>query len=49
MYNRSVADPAGFWAEQAERYLTWFKKWDTVLDWSFGQEDLHINWFKAEP
>ncbi len=47
MYSRSVADPAGFWGEQAEQYLTWFKKWDTVLDWSFGQEDLHINWFKG--
>ncbi len=47
MYSRSIADPAGFWGEQAEQYLTWFKKWDTVLDWSFGQEDLHINWFKG--
>jgi acetyl-CoA synthetase len=47
MYKQSVEDPAGFWAEQADAYLTWFKKWDTVLDWSFGQEDLHINWFKG--
>ncbi len=47
MYNRSVDDPAGFWGEQAENYLTWFKKWDTVLDWSFDQADLHINWFKG--
>ena len=47
MYKRSVEDPAGFWGEQAENYLTWFKKWDTVLDWSFDQEDLHINWFKG--
>ena len=47
MYKRSVEDPDGFWGEQAEQYLTWFKKWDTVLDWSFGQDDLHINWFKG--
>jgi acetyl-CoA synthetase len=47
MYQRSVDDPAGFWGEQAEQYLSWFKKWDTVLDWSFGQDDLHINWFKG--
>ena len=47
MYKRSVEDPAGFWGEQAENYLTWFKKWDTVLDWSFDQADLHINWFKG--
>jgi len=47
MYKRSVEDPAGFWGEQAESYLTWFKKWDKVLDWSFNQDDLHINWFKG--
>ncbi len=45
MYQRSVDDPASFWAEQAEQYLTWFKPWDAVLDWSFAQDDLHINWF----
>jgi acetyl-CoA synthetase len=47
MYKHSVEDPAGFWGEQAETYLTWFKKWDTALDWSFDQADLHINWFKG--
>ncbi len=47
MYQRSVDDPAGFWGEQADQYLTWFKKWDTVLDWSFAGDDLHINWFKG--
>jgi acetyl-CoA synthetase len=47
MYKQSVEDPAGFWGEQAEQYLSWFKKWDTVLDWSFDQDDLHINWFKG--
>ena len=47
MYQRSVNDPAGFWGEQAEQYLSWFRKWDSVLDWSFKQDDLHINWFKG--
>ncbi len=47
MYRQSVEDPNGFWAEQADNYLTFFKKWDTVLDWSFQQEDLHIEWFKG--
>jgi len=32
IYDRAKADPAAFWAEQAEA-LTWFKKWDQVLDW----------------
>ncbi|MEO5344050.1 MAG: acetate--CoA ligase, partial [Gammaproteobacteria bacterium SHHR-1] len=47
MYRRSIEDPAGFWAEQANAYLTWFKPWDTTLDWSFKQDDLHIEWFKG--
>jgi acetyl-CoA synthetase len=47
MYQRSIDDPEGFWAEQANEYLTWFKPWDKVLDWSFGENDLHIEWFKG--
>jgi acetyl-CoA synthetase len=35
LYKRSVEDPDGYWAERAEEALTWSKKWDTVLDWSF--------------
>jgi acetyl-CoA synthetase len=30
IYDRSIADPEGFWAERAEQ-LDWFKKWDKVL------------------
>ena len=33
IYERAGADPLAFWAEQAER-LTWFKRWDTVMEWS---------------
>jgi acetyl-CoA synthetase len=32
IYSRSIDDPDGFWAEQAET-LTWQEKWHTVLDW----------------
>ena len=35
MYKRSIEDPEGFWAEQAESFLTWDKTWDTVLDWDY--------------
>ncbi|MBT3201845.1 MAG: propionyl-CoA synthetase [Phycisphaerales bacterium] len=31
MYQRSVEDPEGFWAEQGEK-IHWDKKWDSVLD-----------------
>ncbi|MEW8320922.1 MAG: acetate--CoA ligase [Candidatus Thiodiazotropha sp.] len=47
MYLQSISDPEGFWGEQAEKYVTWFKKWDKVIDWSFGKDDLHIEWFKG--
>jgi acetyl-CoA synthetase len=47
MYQQSVDDPAGFWGEQAKKELSWFKDWDTALDWSFDKDDLHIEWFKG--
>jgi acetyl-CoA synthetase len=47
MYERSINDPEGFWSEQADQYVSWFKKWDTVLDWSFDRGNLHIEWFKG--
>ncbi|WP_116366886.1 acetate--CoA ligase [Parahaliea mediterranea] len=31
MYDRSISDPAGFWGEQAEEFLSWDKPWDTVV------------------
>ena len=33
LYERSVKDPEGFWAEQAQA-LAWSRKWDRVLEWS---------------
>ena len=47
MYQQSVADPEGFWSEQAENYLSWFKPWNSVCDWSFAEDDLHIKWFEG--
>ena len=42
IYQRSIDDPEGFWAEMAEQ-LDWFKKWDKVLveDFAEGQHQ----WF----
>ncbi|MAT66458.1 MAG: acetate--CoA ligase [Gammaproteobacteria bacterium] len=45
MYRRSVEDPEGFWSEQAERFLTWFKPWNQVLEWDFHKA--HIRWFEG--
>jgi acetyl-CoA synthetase len=43
MYRRSVDDPEGFWAEQADIFVTWDRKWDRVF-----QEDMaagRVSWF----
>jgi acetyl-CoA synthetase len=45
MYTRSIEDPQGFWAEQAERFLDWEKTWDTVLDWDYHKG--YIRWFEG--
>ncbi|MEN8205047.1 MAG: acetate--CoA ligase [Pseudomonadota bacterium] len=45
MYEQSVSDPAGFWSEQAEKFLNWDKPWDRVLDWDYSKG--HIRWFEG--
>ncbi|EXJ14988.1 acetate--CoA ligase [Imhoffiella purpurea] len=45
MYQRSIDDPEGFWAEQAENFVTWSKPWDKVMDYSFDADNLYIKWF----
>jgi len=47
MYRRSIDDPEGFWAEQADQFVTWSKKWDKVADWSFDASNLYIKWFSG--
>ena len=43
MYQQSIDDPDTFWAEQADRFITWYKKWDRVQDWNY--QDVSIKWF----
>ena len=43
MYKRSVEDPEGFWGEIAEKNISWFKKWDKVLEYDFNKPE--IKWF----
>lgn len=42
VYQRSVEDPEGFWAEQASSFR-WHKPWNKVLDWEFRTPD--VKWF----
>ncbi|MGD8330168.1 MAG: acetate--CoA ligase [Acidobacteriota bacterium] len=45
MYQRSIEDSEGFWAEQAER-IDWMKPFTKVKDVSFANPDVHIKWFE---
>lgn len=45
MYAHSIEDSDGFWAEQAEEFIDWFKPWDTVQEWDFHKGD--ISWFNG--
>jgi len=44
LYQRSIEDNEGFWAEQAQR-IDWIKPFTQVKDVSYAKEDLHIKWF----
>ncbi|MEN2986138.1 MAG: acetate--CoA ligase [Thermodesulfovibrionaceae bacterium] len=43
MYKRSIEDPEGFWSEIAEQNITWYKKWDKILEYDF--EKPYVKWF----
>jgi len=45
MYQRSMQDCEGFWAEQAHR-IDWIKPFTKVKDVSFDAPDVHIKWFE---
>ena len=45
MYARSLADPEGFWAEQAAR-IDWIRGWSRVKNTSYTG-DVHIRWFEG--
>ncbi len=46
MYDRSLADPEGFWGEMAEQF-TWFKKWDKVWNHNYDRREGKVfhEWF----
>ncbi|MBL6598844.1 MAG: acetate--CoA ligase [Alphaproteobacteria bacterium] len=44
MYEKSIADPEGFWGEQGKR-IDWIKPYTQVKDVSYAKEDLHIKWY----
>ncbi len=45
MYEHSITDTDGFWAEQAEQFVSWFERWGRVQDWDFAKGK--IRWFEG--
>ena len=45
LYDRSLNDPEGFWAEQADIFVDWFEKWTEIseADMPAGR----VSWFKG--
>ncbi len=43
-YDRSISNPAEFWASIAENFV-WKKKWDEVSNWNFAEPK--VEWFKG--
>ena len=45
LYQHSIDDPEGFWAEQAKR-IEWFKSPTKIKHTSFDAQDVDIRWFE---
>ena len=45
MYQYSLENPDDFWAEQAEKFISWNSKWDRVSDVDFSKGK--IAWFEG--
>lgn len=46
VYDKSVADPEGFWRKQAER-IDWFEPFTNVKNVSYASDDVHIRWYEG--
>lgn len=44
LYHQSIEQPELFWAQQAERFITWFKTWHAVNVSDFNKGE--IKWFQ---
>ena len=49
LYREFMADPPGFWAKQADEYLTFFKKWDKVEEFNFDirKGPIYVKYFEG--
>jgi acetyl-CoA synthetase len=49
LYAESIADPAAWWAKQADEILTFYKKWDKVMDYNFDirKGPIYVKFFEG--
>jgi acetyl-CoA synthetase len=49
LWKKSVEEPEKFWAEIAEQQVTWFKKWDKVMDYNFDikKGPIYVKFFEG--
>lgn len=45
MYESSLQQPEKFWAEQAQKFITWFSPWQNVMTGSF--QEANVRWFEG--
>jgi acetyl-CoA synthetase len=45
MYRHSIENPDGFWAEQAGKFVSWFRPWQTVQGCDYSTAE--IRWFEG--
>lgn len=45
MYERSISDPDGFWAEHGKR-VDWIEPFSKVGNWSYAPGNISIKWFE---
>lgn len=45
MYQQSISNPAEFWGEMANAFLSWDKTWDSVVSYDFTKGD--AQWFSG--
>lgn len=43
LYDQSIKDPESFWADQAEKQISWFEKWHTVRQYDYHKAE--IAWY----
>ncbi len=43
LYRESIEDTEGFWHRMAEETISWYRRWDRVVEWDFKEP--RVNWF----